>query len=61
MDEMMEHMAQENFTCIEYTEEMSIPELLRAQHEMKEYMHELRRDFLNNPYLYRLGVYDFSE
>ena len=61
MDEMMEHMAQENFTCIEYTEEMSIPELLRAQHEMKEYMHELRRDFLNNPYLYRLGVYDVSD
>lgn len=61
MDEMMEHMAQENFSGIEYTDEMSIPELLRAQHELKEYMYELRRDFMNNPQLYRLGVYDVSD
>lgn len=58
MDEMMEHMVQENFSSVEYTEEMSIPELMRAQHEMKEYMYEIRRDFLNNAILYRLGVYD---
>lgn len=61
MDEMMEHMAQENFSGVEYTENMSIPELLRAEHELKEYMHELRRDFLNNPYLYELGVYDVAD
>ncbi|MDO5409124.1 MAG: protein kinase [Lachnospiraceae bacterium] len=61
MDEMMEHMAQESFESITYTEEMSIPELMRAQHEMKEYMYELRRDFLNNPELYRLGVYDVTD
>ncbi|MDY2628079.1 MAG: SH3 domain-containing protein [Lachnospiraceae bacterium] len=61
MDEMMEHMVQENFAGVEYTEDMSIPELLRAEHELKEYMHELRRDFLNNPYLYELGVYDVAD
>lgn len=58
MDEMMEHMVQENFSSIEYTEDMSISDLIRAQHEMKEYMHELRRDFLNNRFLYAFGVYD---
>lgn len=61
MDEMMEHMARENFAGAEYTEDMSIPELLRSQHEMKEYMNELRRDFLNNPYQYQLGVYDVAD
>lgn len=60
MDEMMEHMVQENFSSVEYTEEMSIPDLMRAQHEMKEYMYELRRDFLNNFFLYELGVYDVT-
>lgn len=61
MDEMMEHMVQENFSSVEYTEEMSIPELMRAQHEMKEFMNEIRRDFLNNAILYRLGVYDVTD
>lgn len=61
MDEMMGHMVQENFSSVEYTEEMSIPELMRSQHEMKEYMNEIRRDFLNNAILYRLGLYDVTD
>lgn len=61
MDEMMEHMVQENFSSVEYTDEMSIPDLIRAQHELKEYMSELRRDFLNNPMLYQMKVYDVAD
>ncbi len=61
MDEMMEHMARENFSSVEYSDDMSIPELLRAQHELKEYMNELRRDFQNNPWQYQLGVYDVAD
>ena len=58
MDEMMEHMVNENFSAVVYSEDMTIKELLHAQSELKECMHELRRDFMNNPFLYENGIYD---
>lgn len=60
-DEMMQHMLQESFYGVKFTEEMSIPQLMHAQHELKECMNELRRDFLNNPWLYQMGVYDVTD
>ena len=59
-DEMMEHMLSENFENIDYHVEDTIPRLMHNRYELEQSLKELRRDFLNNPYLYQKGIYDVT-
>lgn len=58
MDEMMDRMVRDNFDEVTLSDNMSVQTLLKEQHRLKESMHELRRDLLNNYALLEQGIYD---
>lgn len=61
MDDTMRHIVMDNFSSRDYTADMSVADLLDVQHELKEYMNDFRRDFLNNILLYQMTIYNVMD
>lgn len=61
MDEMLQQVITENFSKLDYTEDMPVAKLLEVQYGLKEHMNELRRDFLNNISLYQMTIYNVTD